>query len=44
MYDNLNSGHAYNKHLVLILKLGVIEWYQSRVDHRNTSLNKRVIF
>jgi hypothetical protein len=30
--------HTYYEHSVLVLKLCVTEWYQSRVDHRNASL------
>jgi hypothetical protein len=39
----LDPGHTYDERLVLILKPGVIEWYQSRVDHRNTRLVTRVL-
>jgi hypothetical protein len=28
----------------LTLKLGVTEWYQSRADRRNASLDRSVIF
>jgi hypothetical protein len=48
MYDNLilgilDPGHTYDEHLILILKLGVTECYQSRVDCRNDCIVRRVL-
>jgi hypothetical protein len=40
----LDPGHTYDDYLVLVLKLGVTEWYQSHVDHRNANLDRGVIF
>jgi hypothetical protein len=44
MCVNLIPGHTYYEHSVWVLKLGVIEWYQSLVNHRNASLVRIVIF
>jgi hypothetical protein len=44
MSVNLNPRHTYYEYSVWVLKLGVTEWYQSRVNRRNTSLVRRVIF
>jgi hypothetical protein len=44
MCVNLNPGHTYYEYSVWVLKSGMTEWYQSRVDRRNANLVKRVIF
>jgi hypothetical protein len=44
MSINLIPGHTYYEYPVWVLKPGMTEWYQSRVDRRNANLVRRVIF
>jgi hypothetical protein len=44
MYVNLIPGRTYYEYSVWVLKPGMTEWYQSRVDHMNASLARSVVF
>jgi hypothetical protein len=44
MCVNLIPAHTYYEYAVWVLKPGMIEWYQSHINHRNASLVRIVIF